>query len=103
MFERGQLRFDVTFELAPLDNVFPIAVEEVIDGLDANADRARRLVLVEVVEREIRRAGLFDDAFYDSIDRSIVTAFEAGNFERDQTRMAAVNFAAHTLWLVLVE
>jgi hypothetical protein len=87
LLKRGQLRFDVAFELAPFDDVLPIAAEEVIDGLDANANRAGRLVLVEVLERKIRCARLFNDAFDNSVNGSIVTALEAGYFERDKIRM----------------
>jgi hypothetical protein len=45
--ERGQLRFDIPFQLAALDDVLAIAAEEIIDRLNPDTDRPRRLVLIK--------------------------------------------------------
>src|SRR5271170_1027163 len=82
-----KLRFDVPFDLPALDDVFTIAAQEVVDGFDPNTDGARWLVLIEVLEREIGCAGLFDDPLDDPIDRSVVSALKAGDFKRDQVGM----------------
>src|SRR5205085_3877726 len=61
--------------------------QEVIDCLHANSDGASRLVLVQVLEAEIRRARLLDDALNYAVDRRIVPALEAGQLQRYQVRM----------------
>src|ERR1700722_16326393 len=69
--------FNLAFDFLLLDDVFTIAPQEVIDGLDTNPNRAGRLVFVQIFEGEIGRAGLLDDAFDDSIYGSIVSALKA--------------------------
>ena len=78
------MRFDIVFDFAPLDDVFTIPAQKVVDGFDANADGAGRLVLVEILEREIRCAGSFDDAFDHPIDGGIMAAFETGDLKSDE-------------------
>jgi hypothetical protein len=43
----GELLLDLLLRDPPLDNILPITLQEVIDGLDANSDRAGRLIFVE--------------------------------------------------------
>src|SRR5207302_84441 len=86
-FESCKLSFDIFFNAPTFDDVFAIAAEEVIDGLNSNAYGAGGLVFVEIFEREVWRPGPFDSALNHSIDRSVVTALEAGVFESDQVRM----------------
>ena len=64
-----------------------IAPQEVVDRFHSETDRAGRLVLVQILEREVRRARLLDNAFDDSIDWRIVPALEARYFESDQIGM----------------
>jgi hypothetical protein len=71
----------------PLDNVVTIAAQEVVDRLDADADRPGRLVLIQILEREVRSARLLDDAFDHAIDRRIVAALETRHLERNEIRM----------------
>src|SRR5580704_5139327 len=87
-FERGELRFDFLVCLALANDLFAVAAQEVIDGLDANSDGAGGLVLVEILEAEVRSAGLLDDALDYAVDGRVVSALEAGDFERDEIRMA---------------
>ena len=51
--EGGELGFDISFDLPPLDDVLAIAAQEVVDGFDPDADGAGRLVLVEILEGEV--------------------------------------------------
>jgi hypothetical protein len=69
-------------------HVLRIALQEVVNPLDADLDRARRLVLIDILEREVRRAGPLDDRFDHRVDRRIVPAFEAGQLQRDEVWMA---------------
>ncbi len=87
-FERCQLSLDVLCGFALADDFLAITAQEIIDGFHANADRARRLVLVEILEAEVGRTRLLDDAFDHAVDRRVVSALEAGDFERDQIRDA---------------
>lgn len=50
LFEYSQMRFDIAFDVAALEDVFTVAPEEVVDCLDTNADRAGGLVFVEILE-----------------------------------------------------
>ena len=81
------MSFDVLRGFPLADDFLAITAQEIIDGLDANPDRAGRLVLVEILEAEIRRARLLDDAFDHAVDRRVVAALEAGNLQRHQIRM----------------
>ncbi|HEY6442887.1 MAG TPA: hypothetical protein VIY66_06055 [Candidatus Acidoferrales bacterium] len=45
-----ELCVDILLELAALDDVLAIALEEVIDRFDADANRSRQLVFVEILE-----------------------------------------------------
>src|SRR5262252_7723538 len=83
----GELLFDLVLSDAALDDVLSVPLEEVVDRLDANPDGARRLVLIQILEAEVRRAGPFDDAFDDAVDGRVVAALEARHFERHQVRM----------------
>src|SRR6202042_3666489 len=87
-FQFGELFFDILGCLPFADYFLAITLQEIIDRLDANPDRTRRFVFVEILEAEIRRTRLLDDSFDHAIDRRVVSAFEAGNFERHQIRMA---------------
>src|SRR5580704_11381632 len=76
-FKSRQLCFDVGASFALANDLFAIATEEIVDRLDSNSNRAGWLVLVEIFEAEIRGPRLLDDTFDDSVNRSIVAAFEA--------------------------
>ena len=69
---------------AALDDLFAVAAEEVIDCFDTDADGSRGLVFVEILEAEVRRAGILDDPFYNAIDGRVVTALEARDFKGDE-------------------
>ncbi len=69
------------------DDFLSITAQEIVDGFHANSYRTRWLVLVEIFDTEIGCARLLDNSLDDSVDRSIVAAFEAGNLKRDQIRM----------------
>lgn len=49
-FVLRELCVDILLELAALDDVLAIALEEVIDRFDADANRSRQLVFVEILE-----------------------------------------------------
>ena len=68
-------------------HVFAVALQEVADGLDADLDRAGGLVLVDILEAEVRRAGVLHDLFDHRVDRRVVAALEAGKLQRHQVRM----------------
>src|SRR5262245_13612957 len=72
----GEALVDVTELLVPPHHVLAVAGEEVADGLDADLDRPRGLVLVDVLEAEVRRTGVLDDLLDDRVDRGVVTALE---------------------------
>src|ERR1700733_3073233 len=76
-FKSRQLCFDVGASFALANHFLPVSTEEVVDRLDSNANRAGWLVLVEILKAEVRCPRLLDDTFDDSINRSIVAAFEA--------------------------
>src|SRR5262245_49859799 len=55
----------LVFEQLPIDvrdgngarlHVFDVSLEEIVNRLDTNSDRAARLVLVDILEREVRRS-----------------------------------------------
>jgi hypothetical protein len=71
-----------------LDNVVAVTAQEIIDGLDADFHRSGGLVLVEILETEIRRVRFLDDAFDDAVDGRVVAALEVGNLHGDQVGMA---------------
>src|SRR6185437_12830414 len=77
-FELLELGLDGRHLVLVADDVLAVALQEVADGLDADADRTGGLVLVDVLEAEVGRAGVFDDGLDDRIDGRIVTALEAG-------------------------
>src|ERR1017187_5945392 len=64
-------------------HIFAVALQEVADGLHADADGAGGLVLVDVLEAEVRRSGVLDDLFHHRINRRVVAALEAGKLQRD--------------------
>src|SRR6266481_4182241 len=69
----------------PLANdFFAIPPEEIVNRFNTDPDGAGRLVFIEIFETEIWRARLLDNTFDDAVDRCVVPAFEAGNFERDE-------------------
>ena len=74
------------------NNFFTITAQEIIDGFNPDPDRAGRFVFIEIFKTEIRRAGLLDNAFDDAVDRCVVSAFEAGDFERNEIRMPGREF-----------
>jgi hypothetical protein len=57
-----QLRLNFFSCFALPDNLLAVAPQEVIDGLDANPDRSRGLVLIEILEAEVRSTRLLDNA-----------------------------------------
>src|SRR6266567_4762330 len=68
----------------PLTNDFlTVAAEEVVDGFYPDLNRARRFVLVEILETKIRCPRLLNNSLDDPIDGRIVTAFKTGNLQRD--------------------
>src|SRR5580704_13154351 len=69
--------------LALLDDLFAVAAQEVIDGFHADTNRAGGFVFVQILEAEIRRARLLDDAFDNSVDRRVVAALKTRDFKRD--------------------
>src|SRR5438445_8456485 len=85
--KRCQLGLDLLPRLALADDFFAIPPQEIINRFHANTDPPRGLVLVEVLEAEIRRPELLDNAFDSAIERRIVTAFVAGNLEGYQIRV----------------
>jgi magnesium chelatase family protein len=75
-FVLGDLALDFLVALG-LVHALDVPLQEVMDRLDANPDRAGRLVFVDVLEREIRRPGALDDRFDSGVDRRVVPALEA--------------------------
>ena len=69
-------------------DVVAVATQEIVDCLQADADRARGLVFIQVLEGEVRRAGPLDDPLDHAINRRIVTALEARYLKCDEIRMA---------------
>src|SRR5258707_3796905 len=88
----GELLLDPLLRGMPLDDVFAVAPEEVVDRLNPDANRPGRLVLIQILEAEVGRAGPLDDAFDNAVNRRIVAALEARHLERDQVRMARREF-----------
>src|SRR5579862_9198848 len=88
LFQRGELGLDVFRRFALADDFFTVTAQEVVDGFDADPDGASGLVLVEILEAEVRGTGLLDDALDHAVDGRVVTAFEAGDFEGNQVGMA---------------
>src|SRR6266849_9975267 len=87
VFVSRKLGLDVLCRLALPDDLLAIPPQKVIDSLDPNPDRARGLVLVQVLEAEVRSARLLDDSFDHAIDGRIVPALETRNLQRHQVRM----------------
>jgi hypothetical protein len=58
-FQRRQLRLNFLRGFALADDFVAIPPQEVIDSLDADLDRARRLIFVEILKAEVRCSGLF--------------------------------------------
>lgn len=90
--QRRQLRLNILRCLTFANYFLAVPSQEIIDSFDSNSDRPGGLVLVEIFEAEIGRAGLLDDAFDDPIDWSIMPAFEAGNLKSHQVRMSRREF-----------
>src|SRR5678816_1496891 len=84
-----EMRFVLDRALAPLvaELVFAVALEEITDGLDADLDRAGGAILIQILERIVRRARVLDDLFDHTVDGRVVTALEVGNLERHQVGM----------------
>src|SRR6202008_4806907 len=57
-FELGELGINVLRCLTLADHFFAVTTQKIIDGLDTNLDGTRRLILIKILEAEIRRAGL---------------------------------------------
>ena len=87
LFELLQLLLNADFLAAVAHHVFAVALQEVADRLHANPDRAGRLVLVDILEAEVRRAGVLHDLFDHRVDRRVVAALEAGKLQRHQVGM----------------
>src|SRR5262249_13835031 len=83
----SELLIDVGHGDRTLLHVLDVPLQEVMDRFHAYPDRPARLVLVDVLEREIRGPGLLDNAFHDGVDRRIVTTLEARKLEGDEVRM----------------
>src|SRR5271157_1560644 len=71
-FEFGQLALDLRGLALVAHHVFAIALEEVADSLDANADGAGRLVLVDILEAKVGRAGVLHDLFHHRVNGGVV-------------------------------
>src|SRR5271165_1325082 len=83
-----QLTFEFTGGLGFLQQVFAIALQEVVNRLDTNLDGASWLVFVEVLEGKVRRTGVLDDTLDHAVNRRVVPALEIAYFERDEIGMA---------------
>ena len=88
-FVFAEAGFDVLLLALVGNHILAVALEEVADGFDADLDGTGGLVLVNVLEAEVRGAAAFDDLFDRRVDRGVVAAFEAGEFERDERRREA--------------
>ena len=86
-FESLELVFDGIRLLLVADHVFAVALEEVADGLDADLDRAGRLVFVDILEAEVRRAGVLHNFLDHRVNRRVVAALEARELQRHQVGM----------------
>ncbi|MEJ2083868.1 MAG: hypothetical protein P8Y94_17330, partial [Acidobacteriota bacterium] len=73
--------------IPPAKQLLAMLSEKVVDGFDAHLEGARRFVLIHIFEREVGTAGAFDDALYDLIGESIVTALQVGKLDPDEIRM----------------
>src|SRR6266511_4265573 len=69
-----------------------VLLQEVVDGFDANAQRRRGFVLVDIAETEVRLAGALGDLFDHAADEGVVSAFEVRQLHRDQVGMARRKF-----------
>ncbi len=65
-----------------------VALEKVADRLDSDPNRSCRFVLVDILKREVRRPRVLDDLLDNRVDRRIVPALKAREFERNQVGMA---------------
>src|ERR1035437_5960625 len=83
-----ELLVDAVGLLLVAQHVFAVALQEVTDSLHADADGTGGLVLVDVLEAEVRRPGVLDDLFDHRINRRVVAALEAGKLQRDQVGVA---------------
>ena len=86
--EGCELSLNILLGLALADDLLAITAQEIVDGFDADPDGAGRLVLVQILETEVRRAGLLDDAFDHAINRRVVPTLEAGDFQSHKIGMA---------------
>ena len=64
-----------------------VELERVGVRLDADLDRACRLVRVDVVERRVRRLALLDDRVDQAVGRRVVAALERREVEHDDVRV----------------
>src|SRR5262249_48678508 len=88
----GELLLDPLLGGMALDDVFAVTAQEVVDGLNPDAYRSGRLILVQILETEVRCAGSLDNALDHAVNRRVVAAFEARHLERYQVRMARREF-----------
>ena len=82
-----QLGIDLPFLLLAGHQVLPVALQEIADGLDANLDRARGLIFIDVLKGKVGCAGLGHDLLDYGVDRGVVAALEAGELEGHQIRV----------------
>src|SRR5580700_4511507 len=87
-FEGRELSLNILLGLALANDLFAITPQEIVDGFDADPDGAGRLVLVKILETEVRRAGLLDYTFHHTIDRRVVPTLETGDFQSHKIGMA---------------
>jgi hypothetical protein len=58
--EGCELSLNILLGLALADDLLAITAQEIVDGFDADPDGAGRLVLVQILETEVRCAGLLE-------------------------------------------
>lgn len=87
-----ELRVNLLLGFAFADHFFAIAPQEIVDGFDPNPYGASGLVFVEILELEVWRAGLLDDALNDAVNGRIVAALEARHFQRDKVGVSRIEF-----------
>src|SRR5882724_86147 len=86
--KRCELSANLLLGFALANDLFAVPAQEIINGFNTDPDGAGRFVFIEILETEIWRARLLDNTFDDAVDGCVVSAFEAGNFERHKIGMA---------------
>src|SRR5439155_5204683 len=86
-FELEELRFNRLRLVLVAHDIFAVALQEVPDRLHPDPDRPGGLVLVDVLEAEVWRAGVLHDLFHYGVDRSVVAALETRQLEGHQVWM----------------